>query len=286
MNRLITIIVAALAIAGCGTSHLLDSTTNVSESNVERIEELYWTTVSLPSDIKTSLTLDSQHVDNNYINSHVVAFKFTNNGNPIEIEISSIVKKLGVFAPNLALYDQDFNVIREFDSESFDYDRNDFMAGEVLHGLVTINVPLSITEVHALVFTTQNDLKQTTTLIHPAKAIAIAKRNSPPEIPDPVAKHRKFGDVKISARELGSKSFFSKKQKSAAAPEIPMQNTSLNNVKITAALDTVTYYKTAIQKAVQGNDIPKALALLEEAKALNIKGAQDVFVEAVNAYKQ
>jgi maltose operon protein len=34
---------------------------------------------------------------------------------------------------------------------------------------------------------------------------------------------------------------------------------------------------------VESNNIDKALSLLDEAKALNIEGAQEVFVRAVNA---
>lgn len=42
---------------------------------------------------------------------------------------------------------------------------------------------------------------------------------------------------------------------------------------------------SSIERAVQANDLPKALSLLDEAKALGIEGAQEVFVKAVNARK-
>ncbi|MFA0521054.1 transcriptional regulator, partial [Vibrio sp. 10N.222.55.E8] len=43
-----------------------------------------------------------------------------------------------------------------------------------------------------------------------------------------------------------------------------------------------TYYHNAIKAAVEADNIPKALSLLDEAKALGIEGAQEVFVKAVN----
>lgn len=46
--------------------------------------------------------------------------------------------------------------------------------------------------------------------------------------------------------------------------------------------ETVSFYSSAIQKAVAENNIPKALALLDEAKALGVKGAQQTFVKAIN----
>jgi len=54
-------------------------------------------------------------------------------------------------------------------------------------------------------------------------------------------------------------------------------------VVIEAQPETKTFYLNAIQKAVADNDINKALSLLDEAKALGIEDAQEVFVKAVNA---
>ncbi len=49
--------------------------------------------------------------------------------------------------------------------------------------------------------------------------------------------------------------------------------------------ETQSYYYKAIEQAVAAGDIPKALSLLDEAKALNIPGAQETFVRAVNQIK-
>lgn len=282
MNKLLTVVISAFAIGGCGTTQHLDTSVNENKVKVERVDELYWTAVKVPNSIETKLTAMSQQLDSDRINSRVAAIKFINNGNPIKIELGGIINKLEVFSPNLALYDQNFSLIRTFSSESFDYDRNDFTAGAVLTGAVTVTVPLSVTQIHALIFTTQDDLNNTTTIIHPAKAIAIAKRTVPPEIPDPVAKHSPFGTIKISITELEGVVEKPSKVKSPSAPEIPTQNKAQVTVNKVPVSETVTYYKTSITNAVNNNDIPKALALLEEAKALNIKGAQETFVEAVN----
>lgn len=49
--------------------------------------------------------------------------------------------------------------------------------------------------------------------------------------------------------------------------------------------ESQAFYLSAIEKAVSTGDIPKALSLLDEAKALGIEGAQEVFVKAVNTRK-
>ena len=54
------------------------------------------------------------------------------------------------------------------------------------------------------------------------------------------------------------------------------------NDNIPQGTDLTSYYHNAIKVAVEANDIPKALTLLDEAKELGIEGAQTVFVKAIN----
>ena len=44
--------------------------------------------------------------------------------------------------------------------------------------------------------------------------------------------------------------------------------------------ETQKYYHQAISAAVANDDLNKAIRLLEEAKALNVEGAQQVFVSS------
>lgn len=52
-------------------------------------------------------------------------------------------------------------------------------------------------KIYVLVFTTEKDLQQTTTLVDPAKAYAKGTGNSVPDIPDPLARHTTDGLVKL-----------------------------------------------------------------------------------------
>jgi maltose operon protein len=51
-----------------------------------------------------------------------------------------------------------------------------------------------------LVFTTEKDLQQTTTLLDPAKAYAKGAGNAVPDIPDPIAKHTTDGVLKLKVK--------------------------------------------------------------------------------------
>ncbi len=59
-------------------------------------------------------------------------------------------------------------------------------------------------------------------------------------------------------------------------------STDVAKTQIQVHPDTKTYY-SSIEEAVQANDLPKPLSLLDKAKAREIEGAQKVFWKAVNA---
>nr|MBF4426312.1 transcriptional regulator [Vibrio anguillarum] len=54
-------------------------------------------------------------------------------------------------------------------------------------------------------------------------------------------------------------------------------------VAVVVQIETKKYYISAIENAVNTGDVAKALSLLDEAKMLNVDGAQQAFIKAVNA---
>ncbi|WP_428772636.1 MalM family protein, partial [Vibrio sp.] len=211
----------------------------------------------------------------------VAGFSFVPTQSQVIIELSSVIQSLGVYSPSLALYDQDFKLLRTFSSANFDYDRNDFLNLDKLHGEVSISLPTTVAKVYALIYTTPEDIGQNTVTLHPAKAFAIAKRNEPPKIPDPVVTHKEFGEVRVSIRTSSIFDELASDSKSPSAPNVPKTEVAASTIAVQP--DTKAYYHNAIKQAVEADQIPKALSLLDEAKALNIEGAQEVFVKAVNA---
>lgn len=282
-----------LLLAGCTAPQQVNSTANDNKV-VTQVSDIQWTDIQAPTSVNFPLLASSQRLKSGKIDSHVAALSLSNNGLPIKVTISSKIEELKVFVPSLSVYDQDFNLLANYSSDQFDYDRNDFIRGEQFFGEVSIHAPMTVSKFYLVVYTTPQDLKETTTLIHPAKAMAIAKRNLPPAIDDPIAMHLATGEVTVSVTERQALSLWDD-NKSASAPVIPRTEQQAEKpvsqkvnrqVDLSPQSESVTFYHEAIKKAVKNNDIPKALALLEEAKALNIEKAQEVFVEAVNALKK
>ncbi|MFA0071936.1 transcriptional regulator, partial [Vibrio breoganii] len=88
----------------------------------------------------------------------------------------------------------------------------------------------------------------------------------PPDIADPQAKHNPLGQFRFSI----------------SANDIVNAKIVAKNDNIPQGTDLTSYYHNAIKVAVEANDVPKALTLLDEAKELGIEGAQTVFVKALN----
>ncbi|WP_117233028.1 MalM family protein [Vibrio maerlii] len=271
-----------LGLLGCSSPAVV--TNEVQQSHLQstnQVSDILWNEVNVPSVFSFSFSGKTQRFESELINSPVAGFALNNVGKSIEIELSAPISDGVFFAPSLALYDENLRLIRNFDSSYFTYDRNDFIAGEVIEGVVEISLPLNITKFYAVIYTTEEDVDGTTTVIHPAKAMAIAKRNEPPRIADPVVEHSWNGQVNVEVSYKSSFNPFVKETKPAAISNVP--SASETQIAVKPLDDTKDYYFNAIQSAVEANELNKALALLEEAKALNIEGAQEVFIKAVNA---
>lgn len=283
MKKIVSILMGASMLFGC-TSHQDLITESVSKEPISSVKNINWHDVNVPSSFSIHFSENAQFLTNTAINSPVAGFSFDVADSRVSIEISGIVRDLEVFAPNLSLYDQDFNLLRVYSSKQFDYDRDDFVKGDVLFGKVELNLPLNISKVYGVIYTTEQDLEQVTQLIHPAKAFAIAKRSVPPTVNDIIAEHVDVGEVRVAIK---GESVFSGLRSSNNVTQPQMSQveaqSKVEKAEINAVPETQSYYHNAIKSAVEANNISKALSLLDEAKALNVEGAQEAFVKAVNA---
>lgn len=281
MKRLLFSSIGFLVLLGCSsTTPVSTEVQNQKLYKISDVELVNWNEVKLPSTFNFNFTPNSQVLDTTNIDSPIGGFSFAYVGKPIKLEISGIVKDLSVFVPNLSIYDQKFQLIHSYSSEVFDYDRNDFIEGQALHGEVTLNLPANIQKVYAVIYTTPSDLEVTTTLIHPAKAFAIAKRVDVPNIDDLVATHSKYGEVSVSISEVMPHDSFELTSQTAGKQELSFKGESLGVMSATRS-----YYYQTIKEAVEEENLPKALSLLDEAKALEIEGVQKVFIDTVNSRK-
>jgi maltose operon protein len=281
-KQAVILTLSLVALFGCTSTQTIDTSINTNQELIlSDLSKVKWNTVSSKANLAFRIDENTPMLDSDNISSRIVGISIKSSGKPIEFTMTSEMRDLRVFQPNLAVYDQNNSLIRSFDSSFFPYDRRDFVKGEVLEGSVVITPKPDTTELRFLIYTSQEDLGKETTIIHPAKAFAISKRTVEPNIPDPVVQHVDIGEIKVAIREAASSIFDFSESKSPSAPNIPSDSLAVVPVQS----ETKTYYISAIQKAVAEDNIPKALSLLDEAKALNVEGAQETFVKAINSRK-
>ncbi len=155
-----------------------------------------------------------------------------------------------------------------------------------------------------LVFTTPQDLQQTTKLIDPAKAYAKGTGNAVPDIPDPIAKHTTEGTTGLKVKTSSGSSVLVGPLFGSSGPgPVTVGNTAAPVYNAPAAApavapaaapapaaksepmldDTETYFNNGIKQAVAKGDIDKALKLMNEAERLGSKSARSTFISSVKA---
>ena len=157
-------------------------------------------------------------------------------------------------------------------------------------------------KIYVLVFTTPQDLQQTTKLIDPAKAYAKGTGNAVPDIPDPIAKHTTEGTLGLKVKTSSGSSVLVGPLFGSSGPgPVTVGNTAAPVYNAPAAApvvapvaapapaaksepmldDTETYFNNGIKQAVKAGDIDKALKLMNEAEKLGSTTARETFIGSV-----
>ena len=154
-----------------------------------------------------------------------------------------------------------------------------------------------------LVFTTEQDLQKTTTLLDPAKAYAKGTGNAVPDIPDPIARHVTDGTLKLKVKtNSGSSVLVGPLFGASGSGPVTVGNTAAPAYTAPVATaaapvaaaapapakkaepvlnDTEEYFNNAIKQAVKRGDVDKALKLLDEAERLGSTTARSTFISSV-----
>jgi len=149
------------------------------------------------------------------------------------------------------------------------------------------------------VYTTKQDLAETTQMSNPAKAYAAGVGNAVPDIPDPIARHLPTGtlSIKVRAEQKSGNIMIGQildnvngnNSAPAATPIVVGQQAAPARAEPAAPAkpaepmlsDSETYFNDAIKKAVKAGDVDKALKLLDEAERLGSKTARKTFIQSV-----
>ncbi|WP_202933837.1 MalM family protein [Vibrio navarrensis] len=211
-------------------------------------------------------------------NSHFAAFRFSERSGDVVVTVSSLMIDDSVFAPEVLLLDKQFQVVETLKLQDFQILPSDAFTRTRYIEKFTTNAEQTP---YFVIYTPADQLGKQVTVDHPAKIRAKEFGEVMPMVTDPVYTYRLGGRIELQVDTLKLRPF------RAIDPVKPEQVTPAPVVEktIQAQPESQQFYLSAIEQAVAAGDIPKALSLLDEAKALNIPGAQETFVRAVNQMK-
>lgn len=266
------------------------------------LQQLTWTPVDQSKVQSTQISTGGQSLNVPGITGNVVAYSVPANIGELTLTLTSEVnKQTSVFAPNVLILDQNMTPSAFFPSSYFTYQEPGVMSADRLEGVMRLTPALGQQKLYVLVFTTDQDLQQTTTLLDPAKAYAKGVGNAVPDIPDPIARHTTDGLLKLKVKTSSSSSVLVGPLFGSSGPgPVTVGNTAAPAVTYAAPAaavaapapqpakksepmlnDTESYFNQAIKDAVAKGDVDKALKLLDEAERLGSKSARSTFISSV-----
>ena len=266
------------------------------------LQQLTWTPVDQSKTQSSPLATAGQRLDVAGITGPVAAYSVPANIGELTLTLTSEVnKQTSVFAPNVLILDQNMTPSAFFPSSYFTYQEPGVMSADRLEGVMRLTPALGQQKLYVLVFTTDKDLQQTTTLLDPAKAYAKGVGNAIPDIPDPIARHTTDGLLKLKVKTSSSSSVLVGPLFGSSGPgPVTVGNTAAPAVTYAAPAaavaapapqpvkksepmlnDTESYFNQGIKDAVAKGDVDKALKLLDEAERLGSKSARSTFISSV-----
>ncbi|WP_182026016.1 MalM family protein [Vibrio rotiferianus] len=263
-----------VALAGCQSTEVIEQVQVAQAQQVEKLSELQSVKMKLPSSAVVDITSQSQVLRYKDIDSRVAVFELPADRGEFAIKITSLIEDTA-FVPRAIIVDKNGKEIESYSKAEFEYTKPRLHLGNRLVAEKDFFPPVGLDSVYLIVYTDQAELGGFTDVIHPARLDAEARGNYLPEVKDIPVPNSDTGKIEVSLDRVSFFSINSSETKSTAAP------VAAKSVE-TVQPETQNYYHNAIKSAVKADDIPKALSLLDEAKALGIEGVQEVFVKAVN----
>lgn len=211
------------------------------------------------------------------------AFQLPLNSRSFEIRLYSQAGNT-VLAPSAMLLDSQFRMTRLLGAEDFTYVPAQGLKGDSLDARLRVDRLYQDNpgnEHYLILFTSDRQMAEQTTLVHPAKAFAKAHGNEPPNIADPLAKHAPVGVIKMVLIEDQSAGQPANSYVPPRSIGQEMGNT-LPSIPAPAVLpETQAYYRQGIDAALASQDLERALRLADEATRVGDPSAKAYLLERI-----
>ncbi len=268
-------LLGVVGLIGCSSTspvqNSVDTTLNQAELCCESLVAAPWVPLELNDSLEFAINQSSPVWRFESNKSYFSGLKFNERSGMVDITIRSVMAQGRVLKPTIALLDSSYAVVDTIASNEFEVKFSDAFAKNRYEKQLTVDAKKTP---YFIVYADTTNLGAKVVVPHPAKLRAEKTGDPLPIVTDPSYYVSTNGFIDIEVETTSVSGGISKGTKYA---ERSIQE------KLQIQPETQSYYHASIEKAVKAGDIPKALSLLDEAKALGVEGAQEVFVKAVNA---
>lgn len=229
----------------------------------------------------------------------VVGYKIPATQGAIKVQIKSPVQKDNtVFVPNVLVLDSHFTPSLTYSAKQFQFSDERGLSPAQYQAELSLTPTPNQDFLYLLIYTTEQDLQGKTQMTHPAKLLAKAKGNQPPAIADIEVSHSNQGQVIVEVDGVQSSQFIGlnsplfeskpqtvAKPQTAAQPVVAAAKTEPQKMTQPVESSTEQYFNQAVLKALQSNDINKAMNLVNEAEQLGLKQPRQIFLKHLSVQK-
>ncbi len=296
-------------------SGVLDS----SAECCQYLSEISYTTVDYNQIVEVDLDSAQQAFPFTTGKSFLAAYELPKINQNLPVTINSLIGDT-LFAPTIALLNEDFQVTRVITYSSFNYVEAEYFRPNMMQMTFLVKRAAALEnekEAYMLVYSTESDRAGSTQIVHPLRTYAKAQNKADPGVADPFIPHSALGQLEVRFNDANENGVFSdtplvggsstskvslEVSEQQIAPEEPevkalkasevtsfdrdtagvgaKKATSVSQERLSEA---ESFYNQLIKRYVAEGDIGKALTLVEEAEAIGSKTARETFVEAVKS---
>ncbi|MGY5452920.1 MalM family protein [Agarivorans sp. MS3-6] len=332
MRKKIGVVLGAtlLGLTACSSGDLLDMSSdtrhlfgNAKQAIVslegapvccEQLSQLSYQAVTFDYVAEEGIDTNRQAFAFNSGKSFVLAYKLPILNTNVPVKIESIIGET-LFAPSVALLDENFQVTRVIPANAFKYKELKGFSGNMLSGTFRVSTEQRsdrVREAYMVVYTTDQSLFESTQIVHPERSRAKAQAKADPGLPDPFIPHSPLGLVNVTFNPDLSKGIFADEAwfggknselQPASVEPVAVQGSNTvqgsnavgaavvassvepakksNNLKKAMLPETEAFYNKLIEDMIKQGEIDKALKLVEEAEYAGSRSARNVFIDAI-----
>ncbi|KJG56025.1 hypothetical protein UA38_16840 [Photobacterium kishitanii] len=203
--------------------------------------------------------------------SYFAAFSLPEHVEQMRITLDSLIRNERVFASNIMFLNDKFEPVKNINLSEFELISPNLLQRAAYQHIFTMTAKMAP---YMVVYSSQQYQGKSIIIPHPERLRAQELGLPRPIVIDPEISYAETGQLHLTLKPINLKSY----QAKIPASLVPVSTTKTSDNMLS---ETEDFYNQQIKKAIEQNNIKKALQLLNEAKRAGSMTAESVFIKLV-----